>query len=239
MASLYDTRRYLTNFETSRVGHLLTDVLVVGGGIAGARAAIEAATYGDVILIAKQGADESNTLWAQGGVPLGGIGCGKVEVCRDGRFRNFTGNNNQDMPFEEPDGLDGAYLAVSADGAERALATRPAAGLEPAPALAADMVFPQATLSAPGIFSDLDVSVRFAGPTGPHDLEISSLPGFLIRWTVANRRPAPVEVTCRLAWPNLVGCGGGVYRSPRRRPPGERRRHTGHGEDHRPEHPTR
>lgn len=68
MARRYDTRRYLTNFDTSRVGHLLTDVLVVGGGIAGARAAIEAAAYGDVILVAKRGADESNTLWAQGGI---------------------------------------------------------------------------------------------------------------------------------------------------------------------------
>lgn len=68
MASLYDTRRYLTNFEVSRVGHLLTEVLVVGGGIAGGRAAIEAAAYGDVILITKQGADDSNTLRAQGGI---------------------------------------------------------------------------------------------------------------------------------------------------------------------------
>ncbi|MHC4609146.1 MAG: L-aspartate oxidase, partial [Planctomycetota bacterium] len=68
MGALLDTRRYLTNFESSRVGHLLTDVLVVGTGVAGARAAIAAAAYGDVIVIAKAAADESNTRWAQGGI---------------------------------------------------------------------------------------------------------------------------------------------------------------------------
>ena len=43
MASLFDTRRYLTDFDSSRSGNILTDVLVIGSGVAGARAAIEAA----------------------------------------------------------------------------------------------------------------------------------------------------------------------------------------------------
>jgi hypothetical protein len=38
MASLFDTRRYLTNFDAARTGHLLTDILVVVSGVAGARA---------------------------------------------------------------------------------------------------------------------------------------------------------------------------------------------------------
>jgi L-aspartate oxidase len=68
MASLYDTRRYLTNWDAARIGHILTDVLVVGSGIAGQRAAIEAARYGDVILITKDSPDESATIYAQGGI---------------------------------------------------------------------------------------------------------------------------------------------------------------------------
>jgi len=70
MASLYDTRRYLTDFEASRIGHLLTDVLVVGTGIAGARAAIAAAEYGEVIVVTKRAAEESCTQWAQGGIAV-------------------------------------------------------------------------------------------------------------------------------------------------------------------------
>jgi len=64
----FDTRRYLTNFDSGRTGHLLTDVLVVGSGVAGGRAAIEAARFADVILISKAALDESVTRYAQGGI---------------------------------------------------------------------------------------------------------------------------------------------------------------------------
>ncbi len=68
MARMFEMRRYLSNFEVSRVGHLLTDVLVVGSGIAGARAAIEASQHGDVILVTKAQAADSATGSAQGGI---------------------------------------------------------------------------------------------------------------------------------------------------------------------------
>ena len=61
-------RRYLTDFDSGRIGHVLTDVLVIGGGVAGMRAAIEAARHGDVILLTKAGLDDSCTAWAQGGI---------------------------------------------------------------------------------------------------------------------------------------------------------------------------
>ncbi|MFM8322990.1 MAG: GH116 family glycosyl-hydrolase [Chloroflexota bacterium] len=35
----------------------------------------------------------------ESGVPLGGIGAGKVEFCKDGRFTNVTTNNNWDCPI--------------------------------------------------------------------------------------------------------------------------------------------
>ncbi len=155
---------------------------------------------------------QTDPLWASGGVPLGGIGTGKIELCRDGRFRNYSGNNNQDMPFEEPDGLAGAYLAVEVGEEARVLASRPAGALPPVPKLQADLAFPQVTLKAPGAFPGLDVSVLASGPIVPHDLDTSSLPGFILRWTVSNRSAKPVRVTCRLAWPNLVGQGGGIGR---------------------------
>ncbi len=61
-------RRYLTNFDSTRTGHVLTDVLVIGSGAAGLIAAIEAARHADVILATKGSRDESATFWAQGGV---------------------------------------------------------------------------------------------------------------------------------------------------------------------------
>ena len=66
---LYDQRRYLTDFDSRRAGNILTDVLVIGGGIAGARAAVEAARHaGDVLLLCKDAMEESTTRYAQGGI---------------------------------------------------------------------------------------------------------------------------------------------------------------------------
>jgi L-aspartate oxidase len=44
------------------------DFLVIGSGIAGLSFAIEAAKHGDVVLVSKRSADESNTKYAQGGI---------------------------------------------------------------------------------------------------------------------------------------------------------------------------
>lgn len=68
MASLYDTRRYLSDFDSTRTGNILTDVLVVGSGVAGSRAALEAASHGLVILITKKSFEDSATSHAQGGI---------------------------------------------------------------------------------------------------------------------------------------------------------------------------
>ncbi len=68
--SLYDTRRYLTNFDSRRVPHLLTDVLVIGSGVAGLRAAIETARQAPTVLITKGKLAESNTAVAQGGIAV-------------------------------------------------------------------------------------------------------------------------------------------------------------------------
>ncbi len=70
MASLYDTRRYLTDFDARRTGHVVTDVLVIGSGVAGARAAIEAAKHAQVTLLCKREFGETATRYAQGGIAV-------------------------------------------------------------------------------------------------------------------------------------------------------------------------
>ena len=68
MNSAFLQRRYLAGFESRRLPHIFTDVLVIGGGAAGLRAGIEAAAHGQVILVAKGDLLESNTYHAQGGL---------------------------------------------------------------------------------------------------------------------------------------------------------------------------
>jgi L-aspartate oxidase len=68
MDNPYLERRYLVSFESRRLPHIFTDVLVIGGGAAGLRAAIEAAGHGQVILATKGSLHDSNTYYAQGGL---------------------------------------------------------------------------------------------------------------------------------------------------------------------------
>ena len=62
-------RRYLVPFNAARLPQQFTDVLVIGGGVAGLRAAIAAAEEGvEVLLVTKDTIAESNTWYAQGGI---------------------------------------------------------------------------------------------------------------------------------------------------------------------------
>lgn len=70
MGEQYWKRRYLLNFETGRLGQVFTDVLVIGAGVAGLRAAIEASRTTDVVVISKDLLHECNTTYAQGGVAV-------------------------------------------------------------------------------------------------------------------------------------------------------------------------
>ncbi len=60
-----------------------------------------------------------NERW-DGGVPLGGIGCGHVDLLTDGSFGYVTINNNWDRPLKW---LRGGFFAVHARAGGRA-ATR-------------------------------------------------------------------------------------------------------------------
>ena len=62
-------RRYLLSFDTRDVGHIFTDLLVIGSGAAGLRAALAAAGRGaKVVVITKGQPEQSNTYQAQGGI---------------------------------------------------------------------------------------------------------------------------------------------------------------------------
>jgi L-aspartate oxidase len=71
MTEKSEFRRYLVNVDSISAHQLFTDCLVIGAGIAGLRAAIEAAEqprYGGVTIVCKGTLEESNTYKAQGGI---------------------------------------------------------------------------------------------------------------------------------------------------------------------------
>lgn len=60
--------RYLVSFDARRALHQFTDILIIGGGIAGIRAALEVPANLEVLVITKDSIRESNSSYAQGGI---------------------------------------------------------------------------------------------------------------------------------------------------------------------------
>ncbi len=61
-------KRYLVRFGPKQTPHLFTDLLVIGGGIAGLRAALAAPPSLRVLVVTKDRIQQSNSTYAQGGI---------------------------------------------------------------------------------------------------------------------------------------------------------------------------
>ncbi|MGD9791536.1 MAG: L-aspartate oxidase [Phycisphaerales bacterium] len=68
MDTIFDERRHLIPFRSTLLPQIFTDTLVIGGGVAGLRAAVAASAHGETILLAKGEFGQTNTAWAQGGI---------------------------------------------------------------------------------------------------------------------------------------------------------------------------
>ena len=62
------TPRYLLPFDSRRAHHRFADVLVIGGGLAGLRAANAVESNQSVLVVTKDRLRESNSNYAQGGI---------------------------------------------------------------------------------------------------------------------------------------------------------------------------
>ncbi len=60
--------RYLVSFDPKRVVHRFTDLLIIGGGLAGLRAALVADPKLSVLVLTKDRLQQSNSSYAQGGI---------------------------------------------------------------------------------------------------------------------------------------------------------------------------
>ena len=70
MKNHIDPRRFLLRFDAHELPHRFADVLVIGSGVAGLRAALVAAEHASVLLVSKEELRECNTHYAQGGIAV-------------------------------------------------------------------------------------------------------------------------------------------------------------------------
>lgn len=147
-------------------------------------------------------------------MPLGGIGVGAVEVMTDGSFGQFTNQQNWDRPYGWARSAFAAIRVQSGSAVPVAKLLR-LTSPEEYPGIAnvqhtrTQGWFPRAHVD----FSDTDLPVTVTlnafSPLVPHDPKNSSLPVMSLSYTVTNTSKAKVSASLLLAWPNLIGWGGG------------------------------
>ena len=69
LSALALPRRYLVGFDPRELPHHFTDVLIIGGGIAGIRAALGIPDEYRALVVTKDEVRESNSHYAQGVLP--------------------------------------------------------------------------------------------------------------------------------------------------------------------------
>lgn len=150
------------------------------------------------------------------GVPLGGIGTGRLELLTNGTLGSFSLCNNWDIPTNW---TEGSFFALRYEqvGESRAMLLCPErhAGGYDLPTVKAIHYrgrFPVAELGyelpedAP-----IQLSMRAQGTMTPGNAQLSALPGALFTFTVNNRSDTPVEIDLLASLENLSGQGGYSY----------------------------
>jgi len=136
------------------------------------------------------------------------MGCGKLEICEDGMFTAFTGNNNQDCPIYR---MPGSFLAL-ASGDQVRILRKDTQGLpyQPIEKVDAAMEFPFAKLT----FSDseLPITAELSAFSShiPGNAADSALPCVFFEVTLKNVTKEAADAVCCFSWENLINVGGSM-----------------------------
>lgn len=152
------------------------------------------------------------------GVPLGGMGAGAMELCRDGVFRNVTINNNRTVATRIG-ALAKSFFAVRAARRGRVdtriLQTHSDVGFEDAgivptyaaqDSLAWTGLYPAAQFRLDDNKFPLEVNWSAIGPIVPYDVETSTLPLILVEFHVRNPTDSAYDASVMFNWENISGC---------------------------------
>ena len=142
------------------------------------------------------------------GVPLGGIGAGKMEILPNGLFSNFSFMNNWSHPIGAQNdfpGILGYHLGIFSEDKAFLLQTVPVAGLPTVGSISYEGNFPVCTLYYHEPSLGLDISLEAFSPWQLSDARLSSLPCCYFTLRVKNLRSKPARVAFLFMGRNLSG----------------------------------
>ncbi len=147
------------------------------------------------------------------GVPMGGIGAGKVELDDEGYFTAITINNNQDVPIYRTDGsFFAAFYKQDGDNSKSVLLQKKGGYLPEYMKRIEEIdyqgLFPKAILN----YSSLPFSLKLEAFSSliPNDIKNSSLPSITYKFTATNTSDKDIEASLMFSWENLLGTGGSM-----------------------------
>ncbi|MGQ9651700.1 MAG: GH116 family glycosyl-hydrolase [Phycisphaerae bacterium] len=149
--------------------------------------------------------DRENRKEIRCGMPMGGIGAGKIEIARDGSFRNITTNNNIDAPFYHPDLC---FMVASINGQPRILRDESAVGLPPVEKIGFNARYPIARLTFIDKAWPIPIKLTAWSPLIPGNIEDSSLPVAILDFELENTTAGEIDVQIGLSWENMLGSTG-------------------------------
>ena len=148
------------------------------------------------------------------GVPLGGIGTGKIEITPDGMLRHFTTNNNYVFPIDE---MPGTFIAVAYKQGDnytvKVLSTEFFFKNRFSNVLRSEEIeyyglYPLCMLNYKIMNSPIKIRLLAFSPVIPRDLESSSLPLIFFIFEISNTSNTTVEGSINFSWEDINGCWG-------------------------------
>ncbi|MDO9542057.1 MAG: GH116 family glycosyl-hydrolase, partial [Kiritimatiellia bacterium] len=153
-----------------------------------------------------------NRLWLQhhrNGVPLGGLGTGKIEWCQDGGFANCSINNNQDAPIAT---LPGAFFIyreqVQGSPALVRILEHTGRALPEIESIQYHGLYPFVRINYADKALQGRLSAEAFSPLIPGQVNDSSLPVALFTFMLTNSGQWPIKAGMGFSFENVIGCGG-------------------------------
>ncbi len=151
-------------------------------------------------------------LWLQhhrNGVPLGGLGTGKIEWCQDGGFANCSINNNQDAPLATLPGTFFIYREhVKGSPVLVRILEHTGRALPEIASIHYQGLYPFVRINYADPVLQGQLAAEAFSPLIPGQVDDSSLPAALFTFTVANPGDQPINAAVGFSLENVIGCGG-------------------------------